>query len=145
MQSALSLAQARLSVSTIEQFAAAYMLKELPHNYADKYRKIYEGRRNALLGALKSIPDIKIANPQGAFYAVAELPVENAEEFSIYMLENFSLDNTTTFLAPAEGFYLESNRGNSEVRIAYVLAEDDLVKAVKNIGAALEQYKKAKK
>lgn len=141
MQSALSLAQARLSVSTIEQHAAAHMLNTVTDKYVEKFRQIYQGRRNCLLDSLKKIDGVKIANPEGAFYAIAELPVENAEDFAIFMLEKFSLNNSTTFLAPAEGFYLESGRGVSEVRLAYVLSEQDLVKAVENINHALLQYK----
>jgi aspartate aminotransferase len=141
MQAALSLAQARLSVSTIDQYAAANLLRSKTSLANPEALAIYESRRNALIASCKNIPGTRVAPPQGAFYAVLDLPVENAEDFCIFMLEQFSHNNSTTFLAPAQGFYLEKERGASEVRVAFVLEEDKLKLAMENVQKGLEAFK----
>lgn len=145
MQAALAVAQARLSCSTIEQVAAAYMLERISPDYVEKMRLEYEGRRNALLESLKQISGVKVASPQGAFYAMAQLPVDDAELFSSFLLTDFSFGGASTFIAPAQGFYLESERGKKEARIAFVLDKGSIEKAIEILGHGLIKYNSIKK
>jgi aspartate aminotransferase len=145
MQSTLAVAQARLSCSTIEQVAAAYMLERISPDFVEKIRLEYEIRRNALLVALKKLSGVKVATPQGAFYAMAQLPVDDAESFASFMLSDFSHEGCTTFIAPAQGFYLESERGMKEARIAFVLDKDSIARAIEILGYGLIKYNDIKK
>ncbi|HHY90223.1 MAG TPA: pyridoxal phosphate-dependent aminotransferase, partial [Clostridiales bacterium] len=88
----------------------------------------------------KSIPGVICEKPTGSFYVIAKLPVPNAEDFLIWLLRDFDLDNETVMLAPAEGFYATKGLGKDEVRIAYILKEEDLRKAMKILKIALEMY-----
>lgn len=140
MQATVAVAQARLSCATIEQIACAHMLENISTEFVDKLRVEYEHRRDALRSALHSIPGVKVGKPQGAFYAVVELPVEDAEHFASYLLSEFDYKGATTFVAPAAGFYLEAGRGKREVRIAYVLDSTSISKAVEVIALGLSAY-----
>ena len=100
----------------------------------------YEKRRNFIVKALRSIPGVKCSRPNGAFYLIARLPVEDAEDFSIFMLRDFSYNGETVMLAPAEGFYESKDLGRDQVRIAYVLNTDDLEKACICLREGLKAY-----
>jgi len=141
MATALKFAQARLSPPTIEQIAAEAAL-DTPQSYFDEVITEYKERRDLLVSELQKIPNVKVANPGGAFYCMAELPVDDADVFAQWLLEEFELNNETVMVAPAAGFYSTPGKGKNQVRIAYVLKKEDLLKAVIVLKAALEVYNK---
>jgi aspartate aminotransferase len=135
----LKLCQARLCVATLEQIGAA-ALYQLPESYTDMVRAEYEARRDIVFKTLKTIPGVVVEQPKGAFYMVVKLPVNNAEEFIIWMLEEFDVDGQTIMLAPAEGFYATKGLGKDEARIAYVLNTEDMATAMNILRLGLEAY-----
>lgn len=135
----LKLAQARLSPPLIGQIVAEASFSA-GHAYLDPIAKEYQHRRNVLVECLQNIPGIKVIRPQGAFYVIASLPVENAEDFCSWCLSDFSDNGETVMMAPASGFYITPGLGLSEVRIAYVLNAADLQRATAILGKALQQY-----
>ena len=139
MSTALKFAQARLSPPTFAQVAAEAAL-ETPKSYFDDVIEEYVHRRNLLVNALEDINGVKVAKPKGAFYCIAELPVKDAEDFAKWLLSDFDVDGQTVMVAPASGFYSTPNTGLNQVRIAYVLNEDDLLKSVNILKKALEVY-----
>ncbi|MCL4125342.1 UNVERIFIED_CONTAM: hypothetical protein GTU68_041335 [Idotea baltica] len=140
LRNALNLAQARLASPSVEQIASAYMLNKISDSYLDTVIKTYESRRNVLYDSLSKIEGIELQKPKGAFYVVARLPVNNAEKFASFLLSDFHVDNETTFVAPASGFYMTKGMGHNKIRIAYVLKEEDLIKAVNIIEQGLKVY-----
>ncbi len=139
MSTALKFAQARLSPPTFAQVAAEAAL-ETPKSYFDDVIEEYVHRRNLLVNALEDINGVKVAKPKGAFYCIAELPVKDAEDFAKWLLSDFDVDGQTVMVAPASGFYSTPNTGLNQVRIAYVLNEDNLLKSVNILKKALEVY-----
>ena len=101
----------------------------------------YESRRNVLVSGLESIPGVVVAKPQGAFYVMAELPVDDAERFCAWCLSDFSYEGETVMMAPGAGFYVTPGMGSRQVRMAYVLAEEELRRAVTILSKALETYR----
>jgi aspartate aminotransferase len=139
MAAALKFGQARLSPPTIDQIAAEAALKT-PQSYFDNVVREYVQRRNIMIQGLNSIPGVFCPNPSGAFYCVAKFPVDNAEKFCQWLLEDFSFEGQTVMMAPANGFYATKGAGLQEARIAYVLNQEDLKKAVICLEKALEVY-----
>jgi len=139
MKNILKLCQARLCVATLEQIGSA-ALYTLPDSYTNKVRNEYQDRRDIVYKTLKDIPGVVCEKPTGAFYVVVKLTVENAEEFVIWMLEDFDLDGETIMMAPAEGFYATKGLGKDEVRIAYVLNTKDMERAMLILKKGLEKY-----
>ncbi|MCV6631479.1 MAG: pyridoxal phosphate-dependent aminotransferase [Flavobacteriaceae bacterium] len=135
----LKFAQARLSPPTYAQLASEAAL-DTPQSYFEEVIEEYNDRRLTLINALKEIPNIEVAEPKGAFYCIAALPVKNAENFAQWLLESFSFNNETVMVAPAAGFYASSDMGKNQIRIAYVLNKEDLLKAVQIIKQALATY-----
>lgn len=144
LNQALKLGQARLCPPVLEQQAAIAALTA-PQTYIDEVQKMYESRRNCIVSELNRIPGVQCCSPKGAFYLVAQLPVEDAQDFCIFMLRDFSYRNATVMMAPAFGFYINSELGKSQVRLAYVLKESDLTAAVECLRHGLEAYKKKNK
>ena len=136
----LKLCQGRLCSATLEQIGAAEIYHNLPEDYFKKVREEYQKRRDIVYEGLKSIPGVICQKPTGSFYVIAKLPVSSAEDFLIWLLRDFELDNETLMLAPAEGFYATEGLGKDEVRIAYILKEEDLRKSMKILKTALEMY-----
>lgn len=136
---ALKFAQARLSPPTYAQIASEAAL-ETPQSYFDEVIVEYKGRRDLLIQELKKIEGVKVAMPKGAFYCVVELPVDNADKFAQWLLESFSLNNQTVMVAPAAGFYSTKGIGTKQVRIAYVLKKEDLIKSVEILKVAISTY-----
>jgi aspartate aminotransferase len=138
-QAALKFAQARLCPPSIEQKGAlaAYRMER---SYFDATREEYQKRRDVLFEGLKEIPGIVIHKPRGAFYFIVRLPIKDCEHFVRWMLTDFELDNETVMVAPAEGFYSTPGRGKDEVRVAYVLKEPDLKRAITVFRAGLDKY-----
>lgn len=139
IQTALKFAQARLSPPTLAQIASEAAL-DTPQSYFDDVITEYVSRRNLLVSELEKIENIKIAKPSGAFYCVVELPVKNSDDFAQWLLENFHLNGETVMVAPAGGFYATEGLGINQIRIAYVLEKDQLVRAVKILKEGLQQY-----
>ncbi len=141
MTAAMKFAQARLSPPTFAQIAAEAAL-DTPDEYFDEVNKEYTERRNLLIEGLEKIPGVKVAKPKGAFYCIAELPVENADKFAQWLLESFEFNKETVMVAPAAGFYSTPNTGMNQVRIAYVLKKENLERAIEILKIALEEYNK---
>lgn len=141
MAAALKFAQARLSPPTFGQIGAEAALS-LGKEYFDAVVNEYTERRNFIVNELNKIPGVKCPMPGGAFYCIAELPIDDADKFCQWLLEKFNYNNQTVMLAPASGFYSSPNEGKKQVRIAYVLKKDDLAKAVECLKIALEEYNK---
>jgi aspartate aminotransferase len=142
MQAAFHIAQARLAAATIEQEAAAVMLRTIGDEYLSAARGEYIKRRDVAVAALSEIPGVVPYIPKGGFYLLAELPVDDAEAFASFMLSDFEHRGATTFVAPAAGFYMLRASGRRVIRIAFVLNEDDMRKAIAVLAAGLESYKK---
>lgn len=130
---------ARLCPATVDQYAAIAGY-ELPTTYFDPVVVEYTARRDALVRGLRSIPGVRAAVPEGAFYTMVGLPVDDADVFCQWMLEAFSHDGQTVMMAPGSGFYATKGAGRSEVRIAYVLEVPALEKALTALGAGLAAY-----
>lgn len=139
IQTALKFAQARLSPPTLAQIAGEAAL-ETPDSYFDEVITAYSERRNLLVKELSTIKDVKIGVPQGAFYCIVQLPIKNADHFAQWLLEYFDVDKETVMIAPAAGFYSTKGMGNNQVRIAYVLEKNSLIKAVNILKLGLEKY-----
>ena len=139
MSSALKFGQARLSPPTLGQIAGEAAL-DTPQSYFDDVIEEYVERRDVLVEGLNRIPGVKCPNPSGAFYCIAELPVENAEDFCQWILEKFDHHGQTIMMAPAAGFYSTPGSGLNQVRIAYVLNVESLKKSVECLQVALEKY-----
>jgi aspartate aminotransferase len=139
MAQTMKLAQGRLCVPTLEQVGAVALYKT-PRSYLEEVNKEYQARRDILYSKIKEMPGVICQEPKGAFYVVAKLPVDNAEKFVIWMLKDFHVDNETVMMAPAEGFYATPNLGRDEVRLAYVLKKEDLIKAMDILKVGLEAY-----
>lgn len=140
IKTALKFAQARLSPPTLAQIASEAAL-ETPQSYFDAVIDEYVDRRNTLIEELQKIEGVKVAKPKGAFYCIAELPIKNADNFAQWLLEEFAVNNETVMVAPAAGFYSSPNVGLNQVRIAYVLKKESLIKAVHILKEALKIYK----
>src|SRR5699024_10516576 len=136
---ALKFAQARLSPPTVAQIAATAAV-DTPQEYFDGIKEEYTARRNTLVNGLNNIPGVFCPNPKGAFYVVAKLPVDDSDNFCQWMLEEFSFEGQTVMMAPATGFYSSEGLGKQEVRMAYVLKEDDLKTALICLEKGLKEY-----
>ena len=141
MTTAMKFAQARLSPPTLAQIASEAAL-DTPQSYFDDVIKEYKERRDTLISELQKIDGIKVATPKGAFYCIAQLPVKNADNFAQWLLESYDNNKETVMVAPAAGFYSTPNVGLNEVRIAYVLKKEDLIRSVAILKDALEVYNK---
>lgn len=139
MATAMKFAQARLSPPTFAQIATEAAL-QTPKTYFDEVKEEYVGRRDILVNALNKIEGVICPSPSGAFYCVAQLPVEDADHFCEWILSDFSLNGKTVMMAPASGFYATPGLGKNEVRLAYVLKKELLVEASQIIATALKSY-----
>ena len=139
INTALKFAQARLSPPTFGQVAGEAALST-PKSYFEDVINEYVSRRDLLVDGLNKIDGVICPKPKGAFYAIAQLPVDNAEKFAQWLLEEFDYQNETLMVAPAAGFYSTEGEGNNQVRIAYVLNQDSLKRAIKCLEQALIQY-----
>jgi aspartate aminotransferase len=139
IQTALKYAQARLSSPTYALLASEAAL-ETPPEYFQKVIEEYDERRLVLIEALSKIKGLKVSRPKGAFYCIAELPVKDADDFAQWMLEKFNDKGETVMVAPASGFYSTPGSGKNQIRIAYVLNKESLLRSVELLKLALEQY-----
>jgi aspartate aminotransferase len=141
LATAMKFAQARLSPPTFGQIAAEAALLT-PHSYFEEVNIEYRQRRDLLVNGLNTIPGVVCPMPKGAFYCVAELPVDDADDFCQWLLEEFEYHGHTVMMAPASGFYAEPGPGKRQVRLAYVLERPKLELALECLRVALEQYAK---
>ncbi len=139
MKVAMKFAQARLSPPTFGQIAAEAAI-DTPQSYFDNVMKEYISRRNIVVESINKIPGCFCPKPAGAFYAVAKLPIDDADRFCQWLLEDFNYKNETVMLAPATGFYSTPGHGKDQVRISYVLNIESLKKSMKCLEEALKVY-----
>ena len=139
ISTALKFAQARLSPPGLGQILGEAALDTPPEYFEEVYREYIE-RRDFMVGALNRMEGVTCPMPKGAFYTIAQLPVDDADEFSRWLLSDFSWEGRTVMLAPASGFYSRPELGRQQVRIAYVLNRQDLEKAMKCLEEALLAY-----
>ena len=139
MAAAMKFAQARLCPPVLGQIAAIGAL-DTPQEYFDAVREEYIKRRNYMIEGLNKIPGVFTPLPMGAFYTIAELPVDNTENFARWMLESFRIDNETTMVTPAASFYKTPGKGLNHARIAYVLEIPEMEKAIRILAEGLAQY-----
>jgi len=137
---AIKFAQARLSPPTYALIASEAAL-DTPQSYFDDVKDEYVDRRNTLITELEKIAGVKVAKPKGAFYCVAELPVKDTDDFAKWILNDFQDKNETVMVAPASGFYSTKGEGKNQIRMAYVLKKEDLIRSVEILKKALEAYK----
>jgi len=137
----MKFAQARLCPPGFAQMAAEAAL-DLPSNYFEETKAEYKSRRDLIVTRLNAIKGVYCPMPSGAFYAIAELPIDDSNNFCQWLLESFSHDNATVMLAPGSGFYATPGLGKTQVRLAYVLNKADINKAMDCLELALECYNK---
>jgi len=141
MDAVLKFAQARLCPPTIDQMAANAGVY-LPDSYFEAMKAEYQARRDLVFGELEKIPGIICKKPEGAFYIVAKLPIKDAEDFIIWLLEHYQINGETVMAAPAEGFYATPGLGRNELRLAYILCKNDLTRAMQIFRSGLEEYQR---
>jgi aspartate aminotransferase len=139
MATAMKFAQARLSPPTIEQIACEAAI-DTPDSYFEEVIAEYKQRRNTLIEELNKIEGVIVTKPKGAFYCIAQLPVDNTDDFAQWLLESYDLNGETVMVAPAGGFYSDPEKGIKQVRIAYVLKKEDLISAVHILKSAIPAY-----
>ena len=144
MAHALKFCQARLSVATLDQVAAA-ALYGAPADYFAATREEYKRRRDTVVESLAKIPGVVCKCPEGAFYLMAKLPVDNADDFQMFLLRDFDDNGETVMYAPGGPFYATPGQGEDEIRIAYVLKEEDLARAIEILGRGIAAYNARKK
>ena len=135
----MKMCQARLCVPMVEQVGAA-ALYETPASYLEEVNKEYKKRRDTIAAGLAKIPGLVSSQPKGAFYVMVKFPVDDAEKFAIWMLQDFDVNGETVMIAPGNGFYATPGKGVDEARLAYVLNCEDLEKALALLAEAVKQY-----
>ncbi len=139
IESALKFGMARLCPPSIEQVGCEAAV-DTPDSYFEEVIIEYKKRRDLMVSLLREIPGVVCPNPKGAFYLVCKLPVDDADKFAQWMLTDFSVNNATMMMAPANGFYATEGLGKDEVRIAYVLNTDDIKKSIHILAEGLKAY-----
>ena len=134
--------QARLSVATLDQVAAAALYTVEPE-YFETVRREYQRRRDTVMEKLRQIPGVVCEEPQGAFYLMAALPIDDADKFQQWLLTDFEDHGETVMFAPGHSFYATPGKGVNEIRIAYVLKQEDLARAMDLLALGIEAYNKA--
>ncbi len=140
MEAALKLGQARLCPPTVAQYGAAWIYHHLSEDYYENIRTTYQNRRDLLINELSDVEGIFFLKPEGAFYATIKLPVKDADAFASWMLTDFQLNGETTMVAPAAGFYATPGLGLDLIRIAFVLSDDKMRKALNILKNGIKTY-----
>lgn len=141
IEAVLKFAQARLSPPYLEEKTLLPILKN-PKSHLKLVANEYRKRRKVVIKALSNIPGAEFAQPEGAFYIITKLPIDNSEKFAKWMLEKYNYRGKTVMIAPASGFYATKGLGRKEIRIAWILKEKDLAKALDVLKRGLEEYRK---
>lgn len=142
--SCLKMAQGRLSAPGIAQ-KVAIGAEDLDSSYFEGVVGEYQRRRDVLFEGLTAIEGVFLLQPEGAFYFIARLPIKDSDDFAAWLLSEFSVDGETVMLSPATGFYATEGLGKNEVRIAYVLREEELRRAIAILAAAIPEYRRLRK
>lgn len=137
---AMKICQGRLCAATLDQIGAAAMFDRLGPDYHQAVLEEYTRRREAIVTALKKLPGVEFSDPEGAFYFMATLPVDDVEKLQYFLLESFSDRGETVMVTPGAGFYSNPDMGRNVARIAYVTAPEDLVRSVELLGLGIEAY-----
>jgi len=140
-QALLKFCQSRLSVATIDQIGSA-ALYSVDKEFYEKSKEEYRRRRDTVVSGLRNIPGVMVEEPMGAFYVMASLPVDNSDKFQRWLLTEFRDNGETVMFAPGKPFYETPGSGINEVRIAYVLKQEDLQRAMELLAKGIEQYRK---
>ena len=140
MNEAMKLCQGRLCTATLDQVGAAAMYNELPASYYTEVREEYRRRRDAMVAALSKIPGVEFRCPEGAFYLMATLPVDDAEKLQYFLLEEFEDNGETVMVTPADSFFTDPVLGRNKVRIAYVTNPEDVTRAIELLGLGIQAY-----
>lgn len=143
MEQAMKFAQSRGCTPTLEQLGAV-ALYNTPSSFLEEVRSEYQKRRDALCSILAEIPGVTFRKPEGAFYLSARIPVDDAEAFAVWMMEEFDLDGQTVLVAPLEGFYATPGLGRDEIRLCTALARDKLARAAEILKQGLAAYPRRK-
>ena len=144
MGQAMKLCQGRLCAATLDQVAAAALYRKMDAAYYAGVREEYRRRKDAVVAALNRVPDVQFSEPEGAFYLMVTLPVDDAEKLQYFLLEEFQDQGETVMYAPGEGFYGEPGKGRNEIRIAYVTNPDDLTRSIELLGLGIRAYNSRK-
>ncbi len=140
MAHAMKIAQGRLCAATLDQLGAAALYRSMTPAYYEGLRKEYQHRRDAVVEELRKIPGVQFHCPEGAFYLMVTLPVDDAEKLQYFLLQEFEDQGDTVMYAPGEGFYATPGKGRSEIRIAYVTEAEKLRRAVEVLGRGIQAY-----
>lgn len=140
MNEAMKLCQGRLCTATLDQVGAAAMYNELPASYYTEVREEYRRRRDAMVTALSKIPGVEFRCPEGAFYLMVTLPVDDTEKLQYFLLEEFQDNGETVMVTPADGFFTDPELGRNKVRIAYVTNPEDVTRAIELLGLGIQAY-----
>ena len=140
MNEAMKLCQGRLCTATLDQVGAAAMYNELPASYYTEVREEYRRRRDAMVTALSKIPGVEFRCPEGAFYLMVTLPVDDTEKLQYFLLEEFQDNGETVMVTPADGFFTDPELGRKKVRIAYVTNPEDVTRAIELLGLGIQAY-----
>ena len=144
MAHAMKICQGRLCAATLDQVGAAALYRSMTPAYYEDLRAEYQRRRDAVVEGLSKIPGVQLNSPEGAFYLMVTLPVDDAEKLQYFLLEEFEDHGETVMYAPGEGFYATSGKGRNEIRIAYVTNPAELRRAVELLGLGIAAYHKRK-
>ena len=139
---AMKICQGRLCAATLDQIGSAALYEEMTPAYYEQVRAQYHSRRDTVVESLKKIPDVKFSTPEGAFYLMVTLPVDDAEKLQYFLLEEFEDKGDTVMYAPGEGFSATPGKGKNEIRIAYVTCEEDLRRSIELLGLGIAAYNK---
>jgi aspartate aminotransferase len=139
MDAVLRFGQARLCPPTVEQHALTALTK-VPPEYTAGVIAEYQRRRDLVVDALGAVPGVLVRRPEGAFYVCPRLPVDDANAFATFLLRDFALEGETVMVAPLDGYYATPGLGRDEIRIAYVIEEAKLARAMRVLEAALAAY-----
>ena len=140
MAQAMKICQGRLCAATLDQVGAAAMYREPPAEYYTSVREEYQRRRDTVVESLSKIPGIRFSHPDGAFYVMATLPVDDAEKLQYFLLEKFEDHGETVMYTPAESFYATPGKGRNEIRIAYVTNPAELSRSIELLGLGIAAY-----
>lgn len=140
MEQAMKICQGRLCAATLDQVGAAALYRAMTPDYCDALRAEYQRRRDAVVEGLSKIPGVRFNTPEGAFYLMVTLPVDDAEKLQYFLLEEFEDHGETVMYAPGEGFYATPGRGRSEIRIAYVTNCEELRRSLELLKLGIEAY-----
>ena len=140
MAHAMKICQGRLCAATLDQVGAAALYRSMTPAYYEDLRAEYQRRRDAVVEGLSKIPGVKFNSPEGAFYLMVTLPVDDAEKLQYFLLEEFEDHGETVMYAPGEGFYATPGKGRNEIRIAYVTNPAELRRSVELLGLGIAAY-----